>query len=196
MRYKFSRPTTEDSYSWQKYWQELGQEWRTEPEISADREVYLSQLLEIKPDKEQHIYPFQNIEWHRRDVEWLLMSRKEAAKSSFDGDNEDPFQPWTDYPFDNLDLLDEPFEQFTYHEYQYEYTRLNICGANLIGADLQGLPLEEADLSEVILEGANLYDAKLKRANLSKANLRNAKLTFADLEEADLTGAHLGAVRK
>ncbi|HLZ59765.1 MAG TPA: pentapeptide repeat-containing protein [Ktedonosporobacter sp.] len=72
MSYIPPRPTTEDRYLWQEYWQALGQKWRIEPEISIERQQYLVSLSQAKQEGEPGIHPFQNVELCRGDVEWLL----------------------------------------------------------------------------------------------------------------------------
>ena len=90
-------------------------------------------------------------------------------------------------------------------------SKLNLSGANLLGAQLQkanlsGVDLSGADLSQANLSGAdlsgadlsgdyrywtNLCDADLSRANLSGANLSGAYLKGAKLYAAYLKGANL-----
>src|SRR5579863_6902686 len=66
------RPPTSQRSAWYTYWQELGQPWRTEPEIDAERQAHLTQRLAIRPDLEEGIYPFSDFKLGRADVEWLL----------------------------------------------------------------------------------------------------------------------------
>ena len=132
----------------------MGQEWRTEPEISTDRQNFLTQLRETESNEEERSYPFQGIELSRGDIEWLLIKRKEATRptinevtkpiisSTFNVDADDPFMP----PFDDLDDLgSEPTfvqdfgdnktdideDKSDEPEYEYEYPRLNVRGAIL-----------------------------------------------------------------
>jgi hypothetical protein len=74
--------------------------------------------------------------------------------------------------------------------------RVNLYGADLIGAllrraDLSGANLWGADLSAADLRGANLSGANLRGANLMGANLSAADLIGADLRGANLSGANL-----
>lgn len=64
--------------------------------------------------------------------------------------------------------------------------KLDLAGANLIGADLRGANLIGADL-----RGANLSWSRLSESNLSSANLLGANLSWADLNWANLSGADL-----
>src|SRR2546423_1145876 len=62
----------DDKEAWKTYWNKQGQPWRTEPEINAERQKYLAERRDIKPDIEKGIYPFKDIKLSRSDVEWLL----------------------------------------------------------------------------------------------------------------------------
>src|SRR4051794_82372 len=70
------RPTTSDSKAWKAYWVIQGQRWRTEPEIDAERQKYLTKQRNIIPDIEKGIYPFKDIKLSRADVEWLLATHE------------------------------------------------------------------------------------------------------------------------
>ena len=68
----------------------------------------------------------------------------------------------------------------------------DLVGANLRGADLVGANLRRAYLRDADLVGADLRDADLVGANLRDADLRGADLRGANLRDADLRGANLG----
>src|SRR5437588_8302649 len=70
------RPATNDPEAWKAYWKEQGQSWRTEPKIDAERQKYLAERRNIKPDIEKGIYPFKDIKLNRADVEWLLTTHE------------------------------------------------------------------------------------------------------------------------
>jgi len=70
------RPTTNEEEAWKAYWKAQGQEWRTEPEIDAERQKYLTERLSITPNIEQGIFPFKDIKLIRADVEWLLATHE------------------------------------------------------------------------------------------------------------------------
>ena len=55
------RPATDDTEAWKGYWEAQGQPWRTEAEIDAGRQKYLSERRSISPDIKQGIYPFKGI---------------------------------------------------------------------------------------------------------------------------------------
>jgi hypothetical protein len=70
------RPINDDREAWKAYWKTQGQPWRTEPEIDAERKIYLTERREINPNIEQGIYPFKDIMLSRADVEWLLTTHE------------------------------------------------------------------------------------------------------------------------
>lgn len=70
------RPTTDDPEAWKVYWKAQGWLWRTEPEIDAERQKYLTERRAIIPDIKQGIYPFGGIKLNRADVEWLLVTHE------------------------------------------------------------------------------------------------------------------------
>jgi hypothetical protein len=77
------RPTTDDTDMWRAYWTALGMPWRTEPEISEDRQAYLAERQAFTPDIERGIYPFRDengsIRLTRADVEWLLATHESGG---------------------------------------------------------------------------------------------------------------------
>lgn len=184
----FQRPPNDERELWKTYWKTQGQSWRTEPEIDEDRQRYLDARRTIRPDIEQGIYPFKDIEpeFTRADIEWLL-----ATHESGRGPVE-----WND-------------------ESQRNREGLDLRGAFLNEQDLSGLPLarmlggigsrrqitprsepiftttDQRDMAAVSMEGANLEDAHLEGANLSKSHLNKAKIRRAHLESAVLFYAHL-----
>lgn len=52
-----SRPTTADPAAWRAYWASQNMPWRTEPEISPERQAYLAERRAIQPDIEQAPIP-------------------------------------------------------------------------------------------------------------------------------------------
>lgn len=153
---------------WEVYWKAQGQPWRQEPEIGLERQQFLSQRLEIKPDYDQQIFPFKDIALTRADVEWLLVTHE---------DGREPVE-WND-------------------ESQRKRKGLDLSGIDLHHINLSNLPLAEANLRSAHLEGANLIEACLSGADLTgayltKAYLIRANLTDADLTDADLERAQLG----
>jgi Pentapeptide repeats (8 copies) len=146
---------------------QLGQAWRTEPEIDEERQKYLAERQAIVPDIEKSIYPFKDIKLSRADVEWLL-AMHENRRGPVDGDD----------------------------ERQWDRSGLELRGANLQGAHLEGVNLtrehlEETNLREAHLEGAKLLRTRLEGAALPDAHLEGADLRGAHLEEVHLRRTHL-----
>ena len=73
------RPITDDTEEWKAYWEAQGQSWRIEPEINVERQEYLTQQQNIKPNIEHDIYPFKDVELKRADVEWLLSKKEDES---------------------------------------------------------------------------------------------------------------------
>jgi len=173
-------PTANDCDAWRTYWEALGQPWRTEPEISRERQSYLAERLTITSDIEKGIYPFKGIGLNRADVEWLLSTNNGGRGPIV---------------FQSSD--------------RGLHTRgLNLRGADLRFADLHRLPLaelrgglpaeiwfsataEQREAAAIHLEGANLSRAHLEGAILRSARLEGADLSYAHLEGATLRAAHL-----
>jgi hypothetical protein len=106
------RPTTNDSEAWKTYWEAQGQSWRTEPEIDAERQTYLTERRTIIPNIGLGIYPFKDIRLSRADVEWLLATHENGRGPVV----------WSD-------------------EKQKEREGLDLRGADLHEVDLSYLPL-------------------------------------------------------
>jgi uncharacterized protein YjbI with pentapeptide repeats len=171
-------PSTDNREAWQAYWQELGQAWRTEPEIDTERQRYLAERLACPVDAYQGIYPFKDIKLKRADVEWLLATHEHGLG-----------------PVDYAD------------ETQRERVGIDVRGADLRHANLQNLPLARLvgdvtwrqwlDLSEEqhIVAAVHLENADLKGAHLEGATLEYAHLHQADLRWAHLQIANLGSAR-
>ncbi len=70
------RPKNDDRDSWRDYWVQMGQPWRTEPEIDARRQHFLAERRAIAPDIEKDIYPFKDVKLTHADVEWLLATHE------------------------------------------------------------------------------------------------------------------------
>ena len=183
------RPLTDDRSAWRKFWLAKHQLWRTEPEITGERQHYLTQRLSIKPDIESGIYAFKDIQLSRADIEWLLITHE---------DNRGPVD-WSD-------------------EGQRRRDGLDLRGANLNHVDLSHLPLarirggltwdewneateqqremaavymQDANLRGAHLEGARFRGAHLERASLKYTYLEATQFRYTHLERANLGGAFL-----
>jgi uncharacterized protein YjbI with pentapeptide repeats len=162
--------------------------WRSEPEISLDRQAYLATLRDTPlsvgaPD------PFKDVQLSRADVEWLLTT------------HENHLGPvdWTDprqrdrrgLNLSGADLRGEAGHPSNLSHLPLSRTYLR--GAHLEGVSLHGAVLDGADLSGAYLEGANLSQARLEEADCLRARLQGADLSEAYLHRASLRLAHLGA---
>jgi uncharacterized protein YjbI with pentapeptide repeats len=175
---------------WQEHWTQIGQLWRSEPEIDRERQKFLTQRRTITPDHERGIYPFREVRLNRADIEWLLATHE---------DGRGPVD-WSE-------------------EQQRERRGLDLRGADLRRVNLQNLPLarligesdrqESFDLSiaqrkqaaivldEADLKGAHLEGARLAYAHMDRVDLRNTYLEQAILAKASLQGAFMsGAILK
>ena len=156
---------------WKSHWQAQGQEWRTEPEISPQRQTELTQHRTLSPDEKKGIYPFGGVKLDRADVEWLLATHENGRGPVI----------WSD-------------------ETQRTRGGPDLCGADLRGDETQKCNLEGLPLSRVIgnIDGLNIGETQVEQAAihlegayLSYAHLEEAHLSYAHLEGADLRKAHL-----
>ena len=178
------RPVNDDTESWKDYWKQQGQIWRTEPEISKERQEYLAERRKMKPDYKQGIFPFKDIKLSRADIEWLLATHN-------DGKGPLTFQ-------------------FTSQGLQ-QARGLDLRAADLRFADLHRLPLvemrggllseewysstlEQREAAAVHLEGADLSRAHLQGAKLRAAHLEGANLNYTHLDSTTLRRAHLEGI--
>jgi hypothetical protein len=192
-------PSTANREVWQAYWRELGQPWRTEPEIDEERQHYLAECRARPIDAYQGIYPFKHIKLKRADVEWLLATHEDGRGpvDYYDENQRDRVgidlrgADLSDANLQNLPLArlvgDVTWRQwFDLSEEQHL-----MAAVHLESADLKGAHLEEADLEYAHLQGADLRRAHLERANLGEARMQGTYLEGAHLEGADLWLARL-----
>jgi uncharacterized protein YjbI with pentapeptide repeats len=201
------RPANDDTEAWKAYWKEQGQPWRTEPEIDAERQKYLTERRSITPDWKQGIYPFKDIKLSRADVEWLLATH-ENGRGPVDWSDENQRErkglDLRGTELGEIDLSELPLagmiggisKKFLASERGRETVTIHLEGANLHeahleGANLIGAHLEEADINGAHLDGTDLRWAHLEGANLNRVRLEGADLRRAHLERALLMEAHL-----
>jgi hypothetical protein len=154
-----------DAETWQAYWKQQGQPWRSEPPIAEERQQRLASCLQGDVDIEQGKYPYQGMRLSRADVEWLLAATEEgSAQESTGGGNSRKPPPG-----------------------------LDVRGADLSGVDLSGLPLMRLHAGLTLEEGrhATVEQSRQAAANLARAHLSYAQVQGAHLEGARLVGAHL-----
>lgn len=212
-------PDLSGYYSWNDYWARVhGQHWRTEPEISAERQASIAVWGAYGRHADGH-----RVRLTRADVEWLLANHRSAGMVG-PVNAHDPAQrtrPGIDLRGADLrgaDLSDLPLAhliggailkknratpdddviapwQYRVAEYllasgfDVTTTTRDRAAVNLRGASLRG-----ADLEEAYLYGADLRGADLRRVHLIGASLRGARLEQTDLRGAHLSGALLQRV--
>ena len=208
------RPTSDDQDQWKAYWTAQGEPWRTEPEISSERQEELARRRDtIKPHVEKGIYPFKDVRLTRADIEWLLHehgpidwndeSQREREGLDLRGcalkkRNED-------FQFEQVDLSSLPLAKVQFGlvntfsiglsgELENAASDLQNCsliGAHLQGAFLNGVHLERANLYASHLEDAFLLSTYLEEADIGKAYLTGAKVRGASMRKAKLSFAYL-----
>jgi uncharacterized protein YjbI with pentapeptide repeats len=205
------KPTGDNRDDWKAYWQQQGQLWRTEPEISQERQAELDQRRTIPPDIQTGIYPFKDIEpkLTRADIEWLLATHDNDQGPINPNDEAHRNRLGLDLRGMDLSVSEEHPTDLTHlplahtrfglsnDEFQevrntaIAKAKANLQSANFFGANLQGTDLHLANLQGASLFGANLQGANLRYANLQDASLSGANLQGADLRDAELQGASL-----
>jgi uncharacterized protein YjbI with pentapeptide repeats len=187
--------------TWKQIWKFENQPWRTEPSISKERQEYLAERRNSKPNLKQGIYPFKDIKLNRADIEWLLSTHE---------DGHGPIN-WNDErqrEREGLDLRGAILRNEYLSELPLANTLFGVtliemgqimtgkevdakAGAQLQGAKFAGAQLQGADFSTAKLQGAVLFNAKLQGANFHDAQLQRADLSLANLQGADLLGTKL-----
>jgi uncharacterized protein YjbI with pentapeptide repeats len=217
-RNPFNQPrphATDGRAIWQQYWQALGQPWRTEPEIDQGRQQFLAARRAIKPDIEQEIYPFKDIEpsLARADLEWLLSTHEDGRGPVAWSDERQHTRIGLDMRGAMLRGIDirglplarlrggltwDEWQQASDHQRGMATVRINhnlegtfLQGAILRGMHLTGGLLTEAHLEEADLAATLLDSSILIKASLQGANLVKAYLSAAILDEVLLQGANL-----
>ncbi len=180
-------PTTAEvsDETWPNHWKAQGMPWRTEPEIPADRQRYLTERRQVAANIQEAIYPFKGITLTRADVEWLLATHEDEGKTG-------------------LLLWDKPQSKSnSAHRHG-----LDLRGADVRSAKLEELPLvglwgglpmsawleatpEQREQAAIHLEHASLKRAHLEGSCLSSAYLDNADIGDAYLIACDLVGASM-----
>ena len=196
-----TRPAADDRDGWRAYWRSSGAAWRIEPEIRADRQVFLAERRALTANVALGVYPFAGVSLSltRADVEWLLAAHEDARGPVDWEDTAQRTRP-------GLDLRGADLRRVSLRGLPLARCRMGLAGAtdeqlaagvaHLESADLRGAYLDGADLRNVHLEGANLQHAWLREADLSGARLdrvtgHGAHLDGADLHRASLAGANL-----
>jgi uncharacterized protein YjbI with pentapeptide repeats len=189
-----------DTETWQAYWKQQGQPWRSEPPIDQERQQLLASCLQKGVDIEQGKYPFKSMRLSRADIEWLLAAEEEkSVRERTGGDHSRKPEPGLEVrgaDLSGVDLSRLPLVRLhaglTLEEGRHatvEQSRQ--AAANLAKADLSYAQVQGAQLSRATLDEAVLVEAHLEGADLGKATLRKAILAGTHLEGADLTRAQM-----
>src|SRR5258708_3091730 len=198
-------PANDDKEGWEVYWKAQGQPWRTEPEIDAERRVFLAERRSIQADIEKGIYPFKEIELSRADVEWLLATHENGRGPVKWSDESQRVREGLDLRGTDLcqaklsglplaymrgGLIDE--EWMIASKEQVHMAAVLLKEADLVGAQLQKAKLGDAQLQKADLRGVQLQEADLRGVQLQEADLGRTQLQKADLRGAQLQKAYLG----
>ena len=202
---------------WRQHWNEHGQSWRTEPEITAARQLSLQRMLSISPDPARGLYPFSGERLSRADVEWLLTHHDDGRGPVVWSDRSERDRVGLDLRGANLSkvnlanlplarlragLAPEDFQAVHGNQLGLasraaaDLREADLFGAHLEGATLQWDHLEGASLELSHLDSANLEDAYLTGTSLRRSRLHNASLRFAvfdvtsNINLAELKGDH------
>lgn len=183
------RPLTDDHSAWRKFWKAQHQPWRTEPEITEERQHYLIQRLSIKPNIEHGIYAFKDIRLSRADIEWLLITDEDGRGPVDWSDESQRRREGLDLRGTNLnqvDLSNLPFARIrgglTWDEWNEATEQQREMAAVL---------MQDSNLRGAHLEGARFRGAHLERSNLKYTYLERTQFRYTHLEEANLGGAFL-----
>ena len=189
--------------TWQTYWRQRGQPWRSEPPIDEERQQLLASCLQGSIAIEQAKYPFKGMRLSRADIEWLLAAAEERiAQESADGGTSRRPRTGLDVrgaDLSGVDLSRLPLMRLhaglTLEEGRHATVEQGReAAANLTKADLSHAQVQGAHLSRVTLDEAVLVEARLEGADLGRATLRRAILAGTHLEGADLTKAQMEGV--
>ena len=191
-----------EAETWQAYWKEQGQPWRTEPIIDEERQQQLLSYSQRGVNIEQGMYPFKGVQLSRADVEWLLaMEEQRNARESTGGGASENQQKRLGLDVRGADLsgvnlshlpLIRLHAGLSLVEGRHATVEQSMAAAaNLAKADVSHSQLQGAQLSWATLDEAVLVEAHLEGADLGKASLKQAILAGTHLEGADLTKAHL-----
>jgi hypothetical protein len=173
------RPSTEDAEAWIAYWEAQGQAWRTEPEISTERQKFLKERLSVIPNRKQGIYPFKGIKLNRADAEWLIDIHR-------GGHIEHKLT-------ERARGLDFRGADLSYVDLQrLPLTRLQ---GGVRGDEWMSSTNEEREAAAIHLEGAKLAGTDLTWARLRCGHLEGADLSTAHLEGTVLRHAYVNGAQ-
>jgi uncharacterized protein YjbI with pentapeptide repeats len=188
-------PAMEDA-GWAAYWAARGMPWRTQPEISSERQAELAELRVIVADRDAGVFPFQGVALTRADIEWLLATH-EGGRGPVTWEEERDKRPkerrqGLDLRATDLTGLDLSGMPLTGLMGGPIFTLTSRQGGQMEEGEAGIITLKDANLSGARLEGAQLSRAQLDGVRLTGAKLNGALLAFTHLDGADLTSADLG----
>lgn len=205
-----SRPKGNDHGEWMVYWKAQKQSWRTEPEISDERQKELARCRSVAVDVEKGIYPFKGQTLDRADVEWLL-ARHDNGRGPVDWSDENQRKRegldlrgtnlcglnLSNLPLARLraGLSEEEWQKAEKYPLRYEAAahmeKTVLIGTHLEGSFLNRSFLERAILNDAHLEQADLTSARLQHVRCRNTHMENTDLKWAHLEYAHLRGSNL-----
>jgi uncharacterized protein YjbI with pentapeptide repeats len=169
-------PKTNDHDAWRSYWIAQGYSWRTEPEITPDRQAYLVDRLAITPNVQRGIYPFKGVELTRADVEWLLVHHEKEYGSKI---------YMIGKQSSGLDLRGAILRGVNLSRLPLTETR-----GGLESTAWSVSTQEQREAAAIHLENANLARSDLMWSSLRCAHFEGADLRYTHLEGANLSYAH------
>jgi len=194
-----SPSTAHEAETWQAYWKEQGQPWRSEPLLDEERQQRLSVCTQGEIDIEQGKYPFKGMCLSRADVEWLLAAVEQGSAEVRTGGGDGRKPHGLDVrgaDLSGVDLSHLPLVRLRAGLSLEEGRHATVeqsrqAAANLAKADLSYAQLQGAQFGWATLDEAVLVEAHLEGADLGKASLKHAILAGTHLEGADLTKAQM-----
>lgn len=198
-----TRPPQDERAAWPPYWRALGQTWRTDPEISPERQEFLAARRAVVPNLASATFPFRGIALARADVEWLLATHEEhrgpvdwedvAQRQRVGLDLRGADLRNTDAGVVNLSGL--PLARLRAGLTAEEWANASTEQKYDATARMDEVNLREAHLEGAVLRAVSLIGAYVRRAHLEESDLTYAILSSADVEDAYLDGAVLVRVR-
>lgn len=175
--------------SWEVYWRERQQEWRTEPEISAERQKELAKRRTFITERDKDIYPFTSVQLNRADIEWLIATYKLRYETVLPSGNEAQGDPI------GLDLRGATIIGDKWHDVNLSFLPLDYLNKlsifDQVEMGMERAFLENKHVTCTIQGNANFYRASLKQADLSEMDLVRATFNMATMEGIDFSYSNL-----
>jgi uncharacterized protein YjbI with pentapeptide repeats len=159
---------------WRREWASGGEPWRTEAEISPERQAELRDMA-----------TFDGVELNRADVEWLLHALPSGPLTHVRTDR-DPGARVRGLDLYGADLRGQDLSELPLAE--TDFTMALLTGAKLERADLSYAVFDLGSLKDANLRNAMLYGASVQDCATTGARFDGAVLTASRLENAPLDG--------